>query len=100
MKTWPAAMQLLVVGFYVALSLIVPAGIGFWFDQRAAHDFPWLTLVGLGVGTIIMVYGVYQMVLPFLKEPQQEGKESQLHGPARILSNLTSSSRKKNKEQK
>jgi len=99
-KKWPAAMQLLIVGFYVAFSLLIPTGIGFWFDKRAAHAFPLFTLIGLGVGTLIMVYGVYVMVRPFLREAKREEKEEQLRGPARILSNLTSSSQKHNKEQK
>ncbi len=100
MKKWPAAMQLLIVGFYVAFSLLIPTGIGFWFDKRASHAFPLFTLIGLGVGTLIMVYGVYHMVKPFLEEAKREEKEERLRGPARILSNLTSPSRKKDKEPK
>jgi len=99
MKQWPAAMQLLVLGFYVAFSLIIPAVIGVWFDKRASHEFPLFTLVGLGVGTIIMVYGVYRMVKPFLEQAKKEGKEEQLRGPAKILSRLASSKRKGNEKQ-
>ena len=78
MKNWPAALQLLVVGFYVPLSLLIPMGIGFWLDKRASHEFPSYTLIGLGIGTVIMVYGVYQMLRPFLKEAKMVGKESQV----------------------
>jgi len=95
MKQWPAAMQLLVVGFYVAFSLIIPAGIGVWLDKRASHEFPLFTLIGLGLGTIIMIYGVYRMVRPFLKEAEKE----ELRGPAKMLSKLTSSEQKRNEEQ-
>ncbi len=100
MKKWPAAMQLLIVGFYVSFSLLIPTGIGFWFDKRASHEFPLFTLIGLGVGTVIMIYGVYVMVRPFLQEAKREEKEEQLRGPARMFANLTSSNRKRNKEQK
>lgn len=99
MKQWPAAMQLLVVGFYVAFSLIIPAGIGVWLDRRASHEFPLFTLIGLGLGTIIMIYGVYRMVKPFMEEAKKEGQEEQLRGPAKILSRLTSSKQKRNEEQ-
>jgi len=99
MKQWPAAMQLLVVGFYVAFSLIIPVGIGFWLDKRASHEFPLFTLVGLGLGTIIMVYGVYRMVKPFLEQAKKEGKEEQLRGPAKILSRLASSKQKEDEKQ-
>ncbi len=95
MKQWPAAMRLLIVGFYVAFSLLIPTGIGLWFDKRTSHEFPLFTLIGLGVGTIVMVYGVYRMVKPFLKEAEKE----QLRGPAKMLSKLASSKQKKNEEQ-
>ena len=78
MKNWSAALQLIAVGFYVPISMLIPTGVGFWFDKRTAHEFPCYTLIGLAVGTIIMVYGVYQMVRPFLKEDKTTGKEK--HG--------------------
>ena len=98
MKKWPAAMQLLIVGFYVAFSLLIPIGIGFWFDKRLSHEFPLFTLIGLGVGTVIMVYGVYRMVRPFLQEAKREGKQEQLRGPAKMFAKLPS--QKKDEEQK
>lgn len=99
MKQWPAAMQLLVVGFYVAFSLIIPAGIGVWLDKRASHEFPLFTIIGLGLGTIIMIYGVYHMVKPFLEQAKKEGREEQLSGPAKIISRLASSKEKGDEEQ-
>ena len=76
MKNWSAALQLLIVGFYVPLSLLVPTGIGLLLDRKVFHEFPLCTLIGLGIGTVIMVYGVYQMVRPFLKEDATRGKGS------------------------
>jgi len=76
MKNWSAALQLLAVGFYVPLSLLIPTGIGLWLDRKVFHEFPLCTIIGLGIGTIIMVYGVYQMLRPFLKEAKVTGKES------------------------
>ena len=72
MKNWSAALQLLVVGFYVPLSLLIPTGLGFLVDKKVSHQFPLYALIGLGVGTVIMVYGVYRMVRPFLPETKQE----------------------------
>lgn len=98
MKNWSAALQLLTVGFYVPLSLLIPAGIGFWLDRRASHEFPSYTLIGLGIGTVIMVYGVYRMVRPFLQEAKREGKEDQISPPiTRPVDLLTS--KKKDKEE-
>ena len=70
MKNWSAVMQLLIVGFYVAFSLLIPTGIGFWLGRKLGHEvmFP---LIGLGIGTIIMAYGVYQMVKPLLHQARK-----------------------------
>jgi hypothetical protein len=76
-KNWPAAMQLLIVGFYVAASLLIPVSIGFfWLGPKFGHTILF-TLIGLGVGTVIMVYGVYQMVLPFWREARKVKKDKQ-----------------------
>jgi len=99
MKQWPAAMQLLVVGFYVAFSLLIPTVIGVWLDKRASHEFPLFTIIGLGLGTIIMVYGVYRMVKPFMEQAKKKGQEEQLRRPAKILSSLVSSKQKEDEEQ-
>lgn len=79
MKQWSAALQLLVVGFYVPLSLLIPTGIGLWLDRKVFHEFPLYTIIGLGIGTVIMIYGVYQMVRPFLKEDKTSGKGSHVN---------------------
>ena len=98
MKNWSAALQLLTVGFYVPLSLLIPTGIGFWLDRRASHEFPSYTLIGLGIGTVIMVYGVYRMVRPFLQEAKREEKKEQVRPPiTRPVDLLTS--KKKDKEE-
>ena len=95
MKQWPAAIQLLVVGFYVAFSLLIPTLIGFfWLGPKFGHTVLF-TLIGLGVGTIVMIYGVYRMVKPFM----EEAKKEQLRGPVKMLSKLASSKPKKDKEQ-
>ena len=95
MKNWSAALQLLTVGFYVPLSLLIPTGIGFWLDRRASHEFPSYTLIGLGIGTVIMVYGVYRMVRPFLQEAKREEKKEQVRPPITKSTALLDSKQKK-----
>lgn len=97
MKNWSAALQLLTVGFYVPLSLLIPTGIGFWLDRRASHEFPVYTLIGLGIGTVIMVYGVYRMVRPFLQEAKREEKKDQVRPPITRPVDLLTSKEKKDK---
>jgi hypothetical protein len=99
MKHRSAALQLLTVGFYVPLSLLIPTGFGFWLDRKASHGFPLYTLIGLGVGTVVMVYGVYRMVRPFLRESEQKGKEDQVSRPRMSTISLLTREQKRDKEE-
>jgi hypothetical protein len=95
-KHWSAAVQVLIVGLYVPLSLLMPMGIGFLLDRRAGHGFPLYALIGFGIGTVIMVYGVYRIVKPFLDEAKEKTKKGEtVPHPVRIV---TSKSEKQNKE--
>ena len=96
-KQWSAALQLLIVGFYVPLSLLIPTGFGFLLDRKASHEFPLYALIGLGVGTVVMVYGVYRMVRPFIRESEQQGKENQLGRPIMTTIGLLTGKRKRTK---
>jgi multisubunit Na+/H+ antiporter MnhC subunit len=89
----------LVVGFYVPLSLLIPTGIGLWLDRRASHEFPLFTLIGLGIGTVIMVYGVYQMVRPFLQEAKREERKERVRPLIKKSANLLNSKQKKDNEE-
>ena len=99
MKNWSEALQFLIVGFYVPISLLIPTGIGLWLDRKVFHVFPLCTLIGLGIGTIIMVYGVYQMVRPFLKEAKIAGKESHMKQKSAKDTVLINSGQKGNKKE-
>lgn len=96
MKQWSAALQVLIVGFYVPLSLLMPTGIGYLLDRSAGHGFPLYALIGLGIGTVIMVYGVYRIVKPFLDEAKE--KTRQREALPRLVRIMTSKQEKQNKE--
>jgi hypothetical protein len=74
MKDWHAALQLIAVGWYIALSLLIPFGIGLWLDKTKFHSFPRLTFTGIGVGTVIMVFGVYKMLKEIMKAENKNSK--------------------------
>ena len=67
------------VGWYVALSIVIPSGIGYWLDRPERLDtHPMFTLIGFGLGTIIAFYGLYRMLRQFYndqKEQQKSNKE-------------------------
>lgn len=76
MKRWAAAFQLMVLGWYIALSLLIPFGIGLWLDKTKFNSFPLLTLIGLGLGTLIMIYGVYRMIRQVQKAEEEQAKNN------------------------
>jgi len=77
LKDWVRPLQfLLTVGWYVALSLIIPIGIGYWLDSpRMFNKQPLFTFIGLGVGTIAAFFGLFKMLLRFRAE-QEKQKEN------------------------
>ena len=72
MKEWAAPLRLLLtVGWYVALSLMIPVGIGYWLDRpEMLNKAPLLTFIGLAVGTFIAFFGLIRMLLRY--QAQQE----------------------------
>jgi F0F1-type ATP synthase assembly protein I len=75
-KEWTAPLRLLMtVGWYVALSLIIPVGIGYWLDRPEMLDRrPLFTLIGLGVGTVIAFAGLIRILLRYQAEQEERGK--------------------------
>ena len=66
------------IGWYVALSLVIPTCIGYWFDRpEKFNTHPILTLIGFGVGTVLAFYGLYRILRRFYLEQkeQEKGKE-------------------------
>src|SRR4030042_1740135 len=79
-KEWARPLGFLfTVGWYVALSLIIPTGIGYWLDRPQRFDtHPLYTLVGFGIGTVIAFYGLYRMLRRFYTEQRGQGKGKEL----------------------
>jgi hypothetical protein len=64
---------LFTVGWYVALSVLIPTGIGFWLDQPDQFNSrPLYTLIGFGFGTVIAFYGLYRMLRRFYAEQKEQ----------------------------
>jgi len=76
MKEWAGPLRLLLtVGWYVALSLMVPVGIGYWLDRpQMFNRAPLFTFIGLGVGTIIAFGGLIRMLLRYRDEQEEVRK--------------------------
>lgn len=78
MKEWIRPLQfLLTIGWYVALSLIIPVGIGYWLDRpEVFNKRPLFTLIGLGVGTVIAFFGLFRMLIQYQAEQEKLKKEN------------------------
>ena len=59
----------------MALSLLVPVGIGYWLDRPQVFDKrPLFTFIGLGVGTVIAFFGLFRMLLRYQAEQEEQRK--------------------------
>jgi hypothetical protein len=72
-KEWLKPLWFLfTVGWYVALSVVIPTGIGYWLDMPGQFNSrPLYTLIGFGIGTVIAFFGLYRMLKRFYKEQNQ-----------------------------
>jgi len=62
------------VGWYVALSIILPTGLGVWLDNPDRFNSrPLYTLIGFVLGTILAAYGLYRMFKQFLAGQKDNG---------------------------
>jgi F0F1-type ATP synthase assembly protein I len=66
MSRWVAAMRLVGVGFFIGGSILGGVFAGLWLDRRF-HTEPIWVIVGLLIGIAVAFYGVYQMLLPVLR---------------------------------
>ena len=78
-KEWVRPLWFLTtIGWYVALSIVIPTGIGFWLDSPGRFDSrPLYTLIGFGIGSIIAFYGLYRMLRQFYAEQKQQEKNKE-----------------------
>jgi len=78
LKDWARPLQfLLTVGWYVALSLIIPVGIGYWLDSpKMFNKQPLFTFIGLGVGTVAAFFGLVKMLVRFQAEQEKQKNDN------------------------
>jgi ATP synthase protein I len=67
LENWKSAFKLLGVGFYICACIIGGAIGGMWLDSKF-NTQPILVLAGLILGLVIAFWGVYQMLIPMIKD--------------------------------
>ncbi len=61
----------------MALSLIIPVGIGYWLDSpRMFNKQPLFTLIGLGVGTVVAFFGLFKMLVRYQADQEKQKNEN------------------------
>jgi F0F1-type ATP synthase assembly protein I len=65
-------MRLIGVGFFISTSIIGGVMVGLWLDSKFNTE-PLLVLVGLLLGLIVSIFGVYEMLLPLLQKKREDG---------------------------
>jgi F0F1-type ATP synthase assembly protein I len=78
LKEWVKPLQfLLTVGWYVALSLIIPVAIGYWLDAPTMFNKrPLFSLIGLGVGTFVAFFGLFKMLVRYQAQQEKQRKNN------------------------
>jgi len=73
MMNWGRAMALMGIGWYIALCIVIGAGVGIWLDHVFGTRIV-LTLVGLTLGLMLAMYGAYKMIVAVMKDNLDGGK--------------------------
>ncbi|MDP2931721.1 MAG: AtpZ/AtpI family protein [Chloroflexota bacterium] len=73
MSRWEAALRLTGVGFFIGGSILLGVVLGLWLDSRF-NTRPILVIVGLLVGIVVALYGVYRMLLPLMGNKRNKEK--------------------------
>ncbi len=71
MSRWAAALRFIGVGWFVGISILLGVLGGLWLDNKL-NTTPILVIVGLIVGVVVAFYGVYQMLLPLIRNKQNK----------------------------
>ena len=74
-ETLVIVLQLVGVGWYVAICVIGGLFGGLWLDRKL-DVLPVFTLVGIVLGTVLAFYGIYKMLLPLLINSQGIEKQN------------------------
>jgi ATP synthase protein I len=64
-------MRLIGVGWYIGLCIFLGVWGGLWLDNKL-NTKPVFIMVGLIIGVIAAFYGIYRMLLPLIRDRQDE----------------------------
>ncbi len=68
MNKWLPALRVTGIGFYIATCIAGGTLIGWWLGDKR----PLYTIIGLGAGLVLAIYGAYRMMRPLLNTNNKE----------------------------
>ncbi len=71
MRRWQAALNIIGVGWFVGLSILLGVFGGLCLDSKF-NTQPIFVLAGLFLGLIVAGFGVYHMLLPLFKDKEDD----------------------------
>jgi ATP synthase protein I len=73
MEKWMPALRLTGIGFYIAACIVGGILLGWWLGDKK----PVFMMIGLIIGLVIAVYGVYRMIKPLMNQKNDDKENSQ-----------------------
>lgn len=74
MNRMELALRLLGIGWYIGICIVLGVAGGLWLDDKL-HTKPLLVMIGTLLGVIAAFYGMYKMILPYINQKRNGGKD-------------------------
>ena len=74
MEKYGPAIRLIGAAFYIGLCIMLGILGGVWLDNKLSTQ-PIFVLIGLILGLVLGFWGLYQMVMPLIKENSNQSKK-------------------------
>jgi len=66
MQRWQSALQVLEVGWFIGLAILLGILGGLWLDNKLGTR-PLFIIVGLILGLVVAVVGAIKLIMPIIK---------------------------------
>ena len=79
MSGWRLAMQMVGLGWYVAVCIVLGVLAGLWLDRKFETS-PVFLLAGTLLGVVTAFFGMYKLMAPFLQDSSQNRPNGERKG--------------------
>lgn len=79
MSGWRLAMQMVGLGWYVAVCIVLGVLAGLWLDRKFETS-PVFLLAGTLLGVVAAFFGMYKLMAPFLQDSSRNSPDGERKG--------------------